>query len=164
LKRLKTILLFLLTAFGSQLFITSCTHIDLFERSVSIPRHRWENTYKPTFTFNIKDTVSAYDIFVVLRHNDKYNYNNIYLNLITKQPEQDSTQKVRYDLTLATDEDGWRGTGMDDIYEHRIRLTPSNQEFRFRKAGEYTFALEQIMRENPLKNVLNVGLRLEKKE
>lgn len=163
-KRYKLISISLIAAFWLQLFVSSCTHIDLFEKSVTIPGHRWENTYKPSFTFIIKDTTSAYDIFVVLRHNDKYNYNNIYLNLITKQPGQDSTQKARYDLTLATDEDGWRGTGMDDIYEHRIRLTPTNQEFRFRKAGEYTFTLEQIMRENPLKNILDIGLRIEKKE
>ena len=163
-KRFKFIILSLIAAFGLQLVFTSCTSIDLFEKSVTIPGHKWDNTYKPSFTFTIKDTTSAYDLFVVLRHNDKYSYNNIYLNLITKQPGQDSTQKARYDLTLATDEEGWRGTGMDDIYEHRIRLTPSNQQFRFRKPGDYTFMLEQIMRENPLMNVLNVGLRIEKKQ
>jgi hypothetical protein len=31
-----------------------------------------------------------------------------------------------------------------------------------RKKGDYTFTLEQIMREDPLKNVLNAGLRIEK--
>lgn len=162
--RFKLISLSLITMLGLQLSFSSCTNIDLFEKSVTIPSHRWDNTYKPSFTFTIKDTTSAYDLFVILRHNDKYNYNNIYLNVITQQPGQDSTQKARYDLTLATDEEGWRGTGMDDIYEHRIRLTPSNQQFRFRKPGDYTFTLEQIMRENPLKNMLNVGISVEKKQ
>jgi len=46
---------------------------------------------------------------------------------------------------------------MDDIYEHRIPL-----EKQTLKAGDYSFTVEQIMREDPLKNVLNVGLRLEK--
>ena len=32
------------------------------------------------------------------------------------------------------------------------------------KAGNYTFTIEQIMREDPLENVLNVGLRIEKKQ
>ncbi len=67
------------------------------------------------------------------------------------------------DLTLANDENGWRASGMDDIYEYRIAflLDPSFPDFK--KSGDYTFRLEQIMRENPLKNVLNVGLRIEKK-
>ncbi|MEO5948079.1 MAG: gliding motility lipoprotein GldH [Chitinophagaceae bacterium] len=163
-KKVRLVLICLLSVATVQLSFTSCTHIDLFEKSVTLSGHQWNNTYKPSFTFNIKDTSSAYNLFIVLRHNDKYNYNNIYLNLITKQPGQDTTQKVRYDLTLATDEEGWRGTGMDDIYEHRIPLTPANQQFRFIKSGDYTFTLEQIMRDNPLKNVLNVGLRIEKKQ
>lgn len=142
----------------------SCTSIDLYEKSVSIPHHSWENSYKPSFTFTIKDTSSPYQLFVVLRHNDKYSFNNIYINLRTKQPGQDSAQTVRYDLRLGTDNEGWLASGMDDIYEHRISLTPPDQQFRFRKPGDYTFSIEQIMRENPLNNVLNVGLRLEKKQ
>jgi GldH lipoprotein len=48
---------------------------------------------------------------------------------------------------------------MDDIYEHRIQLT----EPQHWKAGVYHFTVEQIMREDPLENVMNVGLRVEKK-
>ena len=146
------------------LSLTSCKQIDLFEKTAVVPGHKWESSFKPSFTFTIKDTISAYKLFVVLRHNDKYNYNNIFVNIITKQPGQDSTQKARYDLTLATNEKGWLANGMDDIYEHRIPLTPDDQEVRFQKPGDYTFTIEQIMRENPLKNVLNVGLRIEKME
>jgi len=142
----------------------ACNTIDLYEKSVSIPGHSWKNSYQPSFTFTIKDTTTPYQIFLILRHTDKYNYNNIFVNLLTKQPGQDSTQKVRYDLPLATNENGWLASGMDDIYEHRIALTPSGQDFYFKKAGDYTFSVEQIMRENPLENVLNVGLRIEKKQ
>ena len=145
-------------------FLAACTSIDLYEKSVTIPRHSWKASYKPSFTFTIKDTSSAYQLFLVLRHTDKYNFNNIYINLSTQQPGQDSTQTARYDLRLATNEKGWLGSGMDDIYEHRIALTPSGQQFYFRKPGNYTFSIEQIMREDPLNNVLNVGLRIEKKE
>ena len=146
------------------MYLAACTSIDLYEKSVSIPGHAWKSSYKPSFTFTIKDTASPYRLFIVLRHNDKYNYNNIYVNLITKQPGQDSTQTVRYDLRLATDNEGWLASGMDDIYEHRIPLTPTGGEFYFRKPGDYTFSIEQIMREDPLNNVFNVGLRLEKKQ
>ncbi len=160
-KQIKRLFLFLVPC---TLYLTACTSIDLYEKSVAIPGHAWETSYKPSFTFTIKDTTSAYQIFLVLRHNDKYNFNNIYVNLHTKQPGQDAAQTARYDLTLATNEKGWLASGMDDIYEHRIPLTPTGQDFYFKKAGDYIFSIEQIMRENPLKNVLNVGLRLEKKK
>ncbi|MDZ4793382.1 MAG: gliding motility lipoprotein GldH [Bacteroidota bacterium] len=144
-------------------FFYSCTTIDLYEKSVPIPGHSWKNNYQPAFTFTIKDTSSPYQLFLILRHNDQYSFNNIYIKLNTKQPGTDSTQSAQYDLRLATDNEGWLASGMDDIYEHRIPLTPVGGQFYFRKPGDYTFSVEQIMRENPLNHVLNVGLRIEKK-
>ena len=141
----------------------SCKQVDLFEKSVTIPGHTWSSSFKPTFEFEIKDTISAYRLFIILRHNDRYNYNNIYINLITKQPGSDSIQKGRYDLRLANEE-GWLASGMDDIYEHRIALTPLSGSFYFRKSGNYIFTIEQIMREDPLRHVMNVGLRIEKEQ
>ena len=146
------------------LFLTACTTIDLYEKSATIPGHSWENSFRPAFDFTIRDTSSPYRLYLVLRHNDKYNFNNIYINLYVKQPGQDSMQKVRYDLKLATNDEGWLASGMDDIYEHRIALTPRDQQFFFKKAGDYSFMVEQIMRENPLNHVFNVGLRIEKEQ
>ena len=157
---MKQLLLLVATCF---LFLSACTTIDLYEKVVSIPGHRWASSFKPEFTFTIKDTTIPYQLFFVIRHNDKYNYKNIFINLSIRQPGMDSTEKIRFDLTLATDEKGWLGSGMDDIYEHRIPLTPPEQDLYFRKPGNYTFSIEQIMREDPLKNVLNAGLRIEKK-
>ena len=159
--RLKKILLLLATCF---LFLSSCTTIDLYEKVVNIPGHCWASSFKPEFTFTIKDTTIPYQLFFVIRHNDQYNYKNIYINLSTRHPGMDSTEKIRFDLTLATDEKGWLGSGMDDIYEHRIPLTPPEQDLYFTKPGNYTFTIEQIMREDPLENVLNAGLRIEKKQ
>jgi len=151
--------MFWLAACSLWLAASSCTTIDLYEKSVSIPGHSWKNDYKPSFTFTIKDTASLYQLFLILRHTDKYNYNNIYINLSAKLPGIDSVRKIRRDLTLATDEKGWLGDGMDDIYEHRIQLGAPQTL----KTGTYTFMVEQIMREDPLDHVLDVGLRIEKK-
>lgn len=143
----------------SALFLNSCTTIDLYEKEVTIPGHKWKSSFKPSFTFAIKDTTVPYQIFLVLRHTEKYNYTNIYVNLYIQPPGNDSIQKIQRELLLANN-NGWLGNGMDDIYEHRILLG----EKQTLKAGTYTFTLEQIMREDPLENVLNVGLRIEKKQ
>jgi len=153
---------FYLGLLTSTLLLASCDTIDLYEKVISIPKNKWRSTYKPSFTFEIKDTISAYQLYVIIRHNEKYNYNNIWLNLYTKSPDG-TVSKAPYELPLATNEKGWLGTGMDDLYEHRIALTPLNRQFYFKKAGNYTFSLGHIMREDPLENVMNVGLRIEKK-
>ena len=149
----------LLVALTSQFVAISCTTIDLYEKSVTIPGHQWKSSFKPSFDFTIKDTSSAYKLFFILRHNEKYSFNNIYINVYVKGPGQDTAMKIQQDLVLATNEKGWLGTGMDDIYEHRIPLAAEQSL----KAGNYTFTIEQIMREDPLENVLNAGLRIEKK-
>jgi len=63
-------------------------------------------------------------------------------------------------LVLGTDAKGWLGTGMDDIYE--VRKSISSGPFSFKISGDYIFSIAQIMRENPLQYVLNVGIRVEK--
>ena len=65
-------------------------------------------------------------------------------------------------LKLASDAKGWEGVGMDDIFEVRKNITPGPVSFK--RAGDYTFSIAQIMRENPLKYIMNVGLRVEKVE
>jgi gliding motility-associated lipoprotein GldH len=146
----------------SSALLSSCNTIDLYEKNVSIPNHEWASAFKPQFKFNIKDTSSPYQLYILLRHNDKYNYNNIWLNLYAQAPGQ-PVQKFLLELPLAANEKGWLGTAMDDLYDHRIALTLDPEKFNFKKAGEYTFTVEQIMREDPLEHVMDIGLRIEKK-
>jgi gliding motility-associated lipoprotein GldH len=140
----------------------SCTSIDLYEKHVTIPGHSWKSSYKPVFNFTIRDTLSGYQIFVIIRHDEKYNFNNLYVNIYNKQPGADGTDSARVDLPLASNEKGWLASGMDDIYEHRIPLNRREEPVYFRKQGNYEFSIEQIMREDPLQHVYNVGLRIEK--
>ncbi|HUQ67374.1 MAG TPA: gliding motility lipoprotein GldH [Flavitalea sp.] len=151
-KMLCTLLVFIL-------FISACGTIDVFEKNMNIPNHEWSSTYKPEISFEISDTTSLYNIYIVLRHTDAYRYKNVWMNIYTQVPG-DTLLKQRLDLLLATDDKGWLGSGMDDIFEHRIRITSEPQKLS--KAGVYRFRLEQIMREDPLRYVMNVGIRVEK--
>src|SRR6476661_8897945 len=142
-----------LVACSLQLF--SCTQIDLYEKVVPVPAHQWRSPFKPQFTFQIKDTTVPYQLYLLLRHNNKYRYNNIWVNLWAKGPD-DTLQKLALELPLASKE-GWLGTGMDDIFEHRIRVgeeagrfsffQPGGNGFHFTKRGEYPFMVEQFLRE-----------------
>jgi gliding motility-associated lipoprotein GldH len=144
-------------------FIVSCTSINVYEKSVSMPDHAWKSSNKPTFNFAIEDTTAAYNVFLVLRHTEKYNFNNIFINLSIQGPGKDTAIKFQKDLLLATNEKGWLGTGMDDIYEHRVLMGVLGEGGPL-TAGDYNFVIEQIMREDPLEHILNVGLRVEKKQ
>lgn len=138
--------------------LTGCTTVDLYEKTVPVPGHEWKSSFKPSFSFTIKDTTATYQVWLVLRHTEKYNFNNIYVNLYAGVPGGDTTIRIRQDLRLANDATGWEASGMDDIYEHRKKLGPPQTL----KAGTYNFTLEQIMREDPLRHVMDIGIRVEK--
>lgn len=142
------------------LLIAACNTIDVFEKDVRIPHHEWSAAFKPEVSFEISDTTALYNIYLVVRHSDAYRYNNIWLNVYTTIPNDTAVRKQRLDLRLATDDKGWLGSGMDDIFEHRILITNTPQQLT--RKGLYTFRIENIMREEPLQHVMNVGIRVEK--
>ncbi len=149
--------------------IASCKQVDVYEKNTPIPHFKWQQSFAATGSFIINDTSSLYDIYVVLRHQDSYKYNNIWLN-VGLQPPGDSMFFRNIDLNLANDATGWEGTGMNDIWEVRKLindLISGEREFddkprRISKQGEYKFRITQIMRDNPLPAVMSAGLRVQK--
>ncbi len=138
--------------------LAACGTLDVYEKTVPFPTHEWKNSNKPSFTFTIDDTVSAYHIFVIFRHEDAYHFNNLWLNISTQAPK-DTVKTQLINIPLADNKKGWLGSGMDDVFEHRARITRMPVKL---KKGNYTFTLQQAMREEPLQFVLNAGIRLEK--
>jgi gliding motility-associated lipoprotein GldH len=129
---------------------------NVFEKNMSIPNHNWQSSYAAKGSFAINDTAANYNTFIVLRHTDAYKYSNIWLNIGLQAPG-DSMQYSKLNITLGTDANGWLGTGMNDIWELRqLVILPLN------KKGTYNYVITQIMRDDPLPAVMNVGLRVEK--
>ncbi len=141
------------------MLLASCQKVDVFEKNVALQELRWPSALKPEVSFTISDTTSLYDLFVVLRHTDAYRYNNLWIKIHTTAPGDSTANVQSLDLQLATNEKGWLGVGMDDIFEHRIRISRNAIPL---KAGTYRFQLEQIMRDDPLMHVLNIGIRVER--
>jgi gliding motility-associated lipoprotein GldH len=154
---LKNCILIFCLALG---FASCQTSVDVFEKNIPIPNHSWSTSFKPEISFKVTDTSARYNIYVVIRHTNAYEFNNIWINIFTRIPGDSTMRKQQLDLRLATDEKGWLGSGMDDIFEHRILITAAPEPLN--RAGIYTFRLENIMRVDPLPEVMNVGIRVEK--
>ncbi len=141
------------------IFLSGCARIDLFEKAVTLPKQEWALANRPEITFDIKDTSASYKVYFIVRHTDAYRYNNLWIKLYSKLPGEQTERSDRYEIPLSTDS-RWLGTGMDDIFDHRVLLY--HDPVKFFKPGRYTLRLEQDMRVDPLENVLNVGIRIEK--
>ena len=139
---------------------TACNKLDIFEKNISVPNYKWAYSLQPQIDFAISDTAALYKVFVVLRHTDAYRYNNIWLNIGTRFPGDSSFKNQRFDLKLGNDASGWEGTGMDDIWEVRKLITAG--PVKFKQPGNYSFIITQAMRENPLPNIMSIGVRVER--
>lgn len=136
----------------------ACNTIDVYEKTQPFNKHEWASANKPSFQFTIGDTAAVYNIYTVIRHDDAYHFNNLWMNVTTVAPgDTAKTQQVQ--LILGDNTKGWLGSAMDDIIEHRVLLTRNPIPL---KKGTYTFTLQQTMREDPLQNILNAGIRVEK--
>ncbi len=149
---MKCIIAFLLTG----CLLTACSSIDIYEKTNVFPQHAWNGNQLQLFNFAITDTSVLYNLYVVIRHEDAYRYNNIWLQVKVRDPDSSYTFKREFALA---DNTHWLGTGMDDIIEHRMIF---NQAPIRLKKGNYSFTLQQIMREDPLQHLLNAGIRVEK--
>ena len=139
--------------------IFSCRQINVFEYNTTIPKQLWNLNFSATGSFKITDTASSYSIYLVLRHLDTYKYDNIWLDMGLAGPG-DTLYHQKVNLTLASEANGWEGSGMNDIWE--VRKLLNGQPRKFIKAGVYHFSINHIMRDNPLPGVLSAGLRVEK--
>jgi gliding motility-associated lipoprotein GldH len=145
---------------GILLFIcfVSCKKIDVYEKQVTIPNFEWSKTFVPTFQFDNAISNNQNFVFAVIRHTNNYPYNNIWVRLTATSPKDSIIVKdINIPLTTNNQNKEWAGVGMDDVFEVRAKLSPFSGE-----VGNYTFKLENIMRDNPLPEIMNVGLRIEK--
>ncbi len=141
------------------LAVTACVKTGLYEKISFMPEQHWEYAYQPEFKFEIKDTSASYKLYFLFRHDNGYAYNNLWVSIDSKLPGDSSIRTERFEFRLASGKE-WLGSGMDDIYDHRILLY--RNPVKFSKQGIYSIRIRQDMRTDPLEHVYNAGLRLEK--
>jgi gliding motility-associated lipoprotein GldH len=141
--------------------LTGCLPAPYYQKEEAIPQNAWAYAFKPSFSFDITDTTIDYQPSFLIRHTQAYPYSNLWINVYIKTPGDSVIKKERINVVMAEPSGKWLGRGMGEIYEQRLPLK-FNDSIRFNRKGTYQVSLEQNMRINPLPEILNVGLRVEK--
>lgn len=147
--------------FSLLIMLEGCIKSNIYEKNYSMPSQKWAHKIKPSFDFNISDTSANYLVYFTIRHTDAYPYSNVWLNVHTTLPESSQTQTLRTEVPLAQEDGKWMGRTFNEICTQQLLLTKDGA-VHFDKPGKYTIKLEQIMRQDPLPEIISVGLRLEK--
>lgn len=138
------------------LLATACTDRALLDENIAIAGHQWHYEDQPSVETHITDTKTAYNIYLNLRHTPDYKYSNVFVLIHLHQPDgKDTTERI--ELPLAAPDGRWLGRGVGSVYSHQALI---KEHFRFPDTGKYVFTFEQNMRETPLKEITDVGIRI----
>jgi gliding motility-associated lipoprotein GldH len=142
------------------LAFTGCQLNHVFEKNIEVPDYKWDYKFIPQFKVEITDTISSYNMYVNIRHLEAYQYMNIWILMHVSSPDG-KQQTERITLPLAQSDGKWLGEGLNGVW---MLGSLAKRQFKFPHKGEYTFSIEHDMRINPLTEIMDVGLRLEKLE
>jgi gliding motility-associated lipoprotein GldH len=139
------------------LLLASCDPQRLYDDNKLIAGNKWYYKDAVPFDVQVTDTTRLYNVYVNLRIDADYKYNNIFMWVNTTNPEKKTDQR-RIEIRLADDGGKWLGKGLGDIYDYRF---PVLQKIKFPSSGFYRFDLEQNMRDDTLSHIKAVGVRVE---
>ena len=140
------------------LFLASCDKSVVFEKNISIPDYKWEINNILRLETEITDTVNPHNVYINVRNGSGYEFSNLFLFMTTITPKGLVAHDT-LELTLADARGKWLGSGSGDVWDNRILF---KRDFKFPEAGLWHFELQQAMRVNPLPQVMDAGMRIEK--
>ncbi|NQV01302.1 MAG: gliding motility lipoprotein GldH [Bacteroidia bacterium] len=139
------------------LFI-SCEDQRFFEESVKIDDGEWRSDNILAFSTVISDTLSKYTFYLDVRNDISYSFSNLYLFMNTIFPNGQITRDT-IECMLAEYNGKWLGSGTGSVRFNRFLF---QQQIPFPISGTYRFELEQAMRVEQLKGILDIGIRIDK--
>jgi gliding motility-associated lipoprotein GldH len=148
------------------LFFTSCDKKQFFSEYKELDGS-WKKSDTLRFTFEQKDTINPYNLFLNVRNNNDYPFNNMYLIVSLKEPGKKPTIKIDTLEYQMADVDGTLlGEGFTDVKESKLWYL---ENYVFNRIGNYKVEVVQAVRATgevngvaELKGITELGLQIEK--
>lgn len=142
----------------------SCDKKRVFDEYKSVGS-AWHRDSVVAFDLPDLDSTKRYDLYLNLRDNNNYKYNNIFL-IVTLETANGFTKVDTLEYQMAAPDGTLLGNGFTDIKESKLYY---KENVRFR--GKYKVRIKQAVRENGkvpgveyLDGITEVGFRIENKD
>ncbi|MGY0391324.1 gliding motility lipoprotein GldH [Bizionia sp. KMM 8389] len=154
---------FLLVVLVGFLAFTACDSNRVYDTYKSVP-NAWHKNSVVTFNFQAPDSINPYNLFVNLRNNNAYPFNNLYL-IVEMDFPNGKVVKDTLQYKMAKPNGELLGTGFTDVKENKLWY---KEGVVFDEGGMYKIKIQHAMRENGkvngvvnLKGITDVGFRIE---
>jgi gliding motility-associated lipoprotein GldH len=142
----------------------SCDKKRAFDEYKSVGS-AWHKDSILTFDLPELDSTKRYDLFINLRDNNNYQYNNLFL-IVSVEKANGYTKVDTLEYQMANPDGTLLGEGFTDIKESKL-FFKENVKFR----GKYKVHIKHAVRQTGkvpgvtlLEGITEVGLRIEKKD
>lgn len=129
------------------------------DQNTEIANRNWSYLNTMKYEVKIDDPSVAYNAYLNLRVTGDYRYSNLFVLITQSNKRGGKPWTTRFEFKLANKDGEWLGQGTGGLYSYQL---PFKTNFKFPEKGTYSFVIEQNMRDNPLHEVSDVGLRIEK--
>lgn len=137
---------------------TSCSKKTTYEKYVDFEDGIWASEQVADFEFSVEDTTSLNNVYINLRHSDKFKYCNLWIFVRSWAPNG-SNEIDTLEYILADDRGLWLGNGVGDVKDVKLAW---KKNVRFAIPGKYHVELTQGMRSDSLSGISNIGLSIER--
>ena len=143
--------------------LISCDKKRVFDDYKSVG-NSWIKDSVVTFDFKQEDTTKLYNLFINLRANQAYQFNNLYL-IVSMQRPGGLTKVDTLQYQMTNPDGSLLGDGFSDIKESKLFYKES---LRFDTIGDYKVKIQQAVRQTgkiegiqALQGITEVGFRIE---
>ncbi len=145
------------TIFFFFLFVVSCDSEDVkYIEETKLEEGVWTYDNELVYSFEINDTLSAYDMVLLVKHDLEYSFQNFYAEFTTTYPDKRS-EKDLVSIELANQYGQWNGECSGQKCKTEILLSGATY---FKQNGDYTLRLKQSTRKEKLEGLNSIGFKL----
>lgn len=145
--------------FLGTVFVASCGKSDFYSDTRAISGRVWKTDKKFDFEVDVTDTVQKYNFYINLRHNEDYEYSNIYFRFDIDFPNgKASKDTIGYDMQ--SPDAKWYGKNSGSIIEHKVLI---KERAAFHLKGKHKIHLSHLMRTD-LAGIEDVGISITPKD
>lgn len=146
------------------LVLVSCDNNRVFDSYKSVG-NGWHRDSLVVFEYEVRDTITSYNLFLTLRANNDYPFSNIFLITSIESPNGE-TKTDTLEYIMAAPDGTLLGNGFSDIKESKLWF---KENYRFSHVGKHLITIEQALRKRNevegvevLEGISEVGFRIEK--
>ncbi len=139
------------------ILLCGCSNSVVFSEFYPIDERGWSDNQILHFNPSLNDSIGTYDVSLVIRHSNSYRYQDIWLAVAFKEEIEINIDTLH--IRLADTKGHWIGNGNNFIHTYTFTY---KEGIRFAK-GSCGVSVKQIMKDNPLRGINNIGIVIEKK-